>query len=799
MSKKSKKIKQATENPIPEKAIKPSKEEKLFQNISRTLEQFLAGKGYKPLTYDQLLQRLTLPEQHAPLLHRALNHLIEKGLIEILRGTYIWKQKRPDVVTGILKVHPRGFGFLKADDPVQYPEDIFIPKHLTMNAVDGDTVEVVVNNEVYSEKGPEGKVVSILTRGRTHLAGIVIEAPPYGEVLAYAPLLGTSQKIVVYSPEEPLKLGDRIVMEVVEWGSKETATTSRLSHKIGHISDPGCDIPAAIEEFQLRASFPVAALEEAQEFGTQVSRKEIANREDLRELITFTIDPDTAKDFDDALSLTKDSDGKYHLGVHIADVSHYVQPGTALDKEARIRCNSTYFPAFVVPMLPHELSSNLCSLKANVNRLTASVLMTFDPTGELIDYRLTRAVIKSSKRFTYREAKKVLDGQLKSIHAPTLHLMVELCGHLKKKRYERGSIEFSLPDLVVIVDEKGVPSKMDNVEYDITHQLVEEFMLKANELVATHLTKQGKGLTYRIHEEPAEENMKDFSLLARAFGYQLSETPKLGELQKMFDEAIHTPYGQYLATSYIRRMRLAIYSPDNIGHYGLGLSHYCHFTSPIRRYVDLVVHRILFGSPEEREHLELVSLNCSDQERISAKAESSVVLLKKLRLLDSYHRIDPKRQYEAVVTRVKPFGVFFEVMEFMLESYLHVSELESDYFTFDEATHQLKGTRHGKNYVSGDRILVMVKEIDLTTQESSWYLVPDTVQHKRKEKKSFKDSDRSKEGPEREAPPLKERASVAAFFASKKKPKGTVFGKASSKGKSGNSQDKGGKMKKRKR
>lgn len=754
MSKKSKKITTSQETPV-----KPTKEEKLFHNISRTVEQFLSGKGYKPLTYEQLIQRLTLPEQHAPLLHRALNQLIQQGLIETSKNTYVWKQKKVDVVTGVLRVHPRGFGFLKADDPTQYSEDIFVPKHLTMSAVDGDTVEVVVNNEVVSEKGPEGKVVSILNRGRTHLAGIVIEAPQHGEVLAYAPLLGSSQKIAVFSDVEPLKLGDRIVMEVVEWGSKETATTTRLSHKIGHIDDPSCDIPAAIEEFQLRSSFPVAALEEAQSYGKQVSRKEIANREDLRHLTTFTIDPDTAKDFDDALSLTKDEKGRYHLGVHIADVSYYVQPGTALDKEARLRCNSTYFPGFVVPMLPHELSSNLCSLKADVNRLTASVLMVFDPTGELIDYRITRSVIKSAKRFTYRDAKKVLDGESKSAHAPTLHLMVELCGHLKRKRYERGSIEFSLPDLIVLVDEKGVPHKMDNIEYDITHQLVEEFMLKANELVATHLTKQGHGLTYRIHEEPAEENMKDFSFLARAFGYQLSETPKLGELQKMFDEAVHTSYGQYLATSYIRRMRLAIYSPDNIGHFGLGLSHYCHFTSPIRRYVDLVVHRILFGSPEEREHLELVCLNCSDQERISAKAETSVVILKKLRLLDTYHRKEPRRQYEAVVTRVKPFGIFFEVMEFMIESYLHVSELESDYFTFDEATHQLKGTRHGKNYVSGDRILVMVKEIDLTTQESSWHLVPESVQHEVKGKKSFKET-----SPEK-------RASASAYFASKKAPK----------------------------
>ena len=277
-------------------------------------------------------------------------------------------------------------------------------------------------------------------------------------------------------------------------------------------------------------------------------------------------------------------------------------------------------------------------------------------------------------------------------------------------------------------------------------------MLKANELVATHLTEQGKGLTYRIHEEPAEENIKDFATLARSFGFDLKDKPTNAELQKFFDEAFKTPYGQYLATSYIRRMRMAIYSPENLGHYGLGLSHYCHFTSPIRRYVDLVVHRILFEKDEEDKSLEMIAKDCSEQERISAKAEGSVVLLKKLRLLSSLQKSDPYKEYDAVVTRVKSFGFSFEVMEYMIEGFLHVSELEQDYFLFDEKKMMLRGRHHGITYSSGDRIQVILKDVDFITQNSQWYLSAKKVrslpkskkQHTKKEKKIRKDKKRSK-------------------------------------------------------
>jgi ribonuclease R len=720
MPKESKKSKNKSNPPI----NKTPFSSKLFNNILKTVQQFAQGKGFTSMTHDELMHRLHLPEQHRTLFTEVLNTLVHQGYLESKRGRFSLKKVAENVISGVLRLHPRGFGFVKPDNATIDTQDIFIPKPLTMNAVDGDIVEVLVNTEVTHDKGPEGRVVAITTRSRTHLAGIVKAIARDGTPIAYAPMLGMSQNIYVESQEsEPLIVGDRIVMKVIEWGTKDSATICQLSHRLGHITDSSCDIPAAIEEFELRKEFPAKAIEEAGQFGTSVSRKEIAKREDLRELTCFTIDPDTAKDFDDAISLSKDDNGHYHLGVHIADVSHYVQPGSALDIEAQLRCNSTYFPGYCLPMLPRELSDNLCSLKPNVNRLTVSVSMTIDPDGNVVNHRIFRSVIKSAKRFTYREAKDVLDGKKRSTHLPTLNLMVELCGVLKKQRYERGSVEFALPDLVVLVDEKGMPTKTDYIVYDITHQLVEEFMLKANEMVALHLSDKGKNLTYRIHDVPSEENMKDFSLLAGVFGFTLSEKPTPREIQKLFEEAMDTPYGPYLATSYIRRMRLAVYSADNIGHYGLSLTHYCHFTSPIRRYVDLVVHRILFHEKDDKEQIEMIAARCSDQERISAKAENSVVLLKKLRLLDSNKQVEPFKEYQAVVTRVKNFGVYFEIVDLMIEGYLHVSELDDDYYIFDETANILKGRRLQRVFSAGDRISVMLKDVDFITLESAWSLV----------------------------------------------------------------------------
>ncbi len=617
----------------------------------------------------------------------------------------ITRKREKIYVVGRLRLHPKGFGFVECDDKVRYPQDIFIPRHCINHAVDGDRVEVLVRGEPVSEKGPEGRIATILERSRTHLAGTITEQTEENLYLAYAPLLGRERRVTVEGDREhPIRIGDRLVMKVLDWGTDDTETVCTPSHLLGNISDPSCDIAVAIEEYELRETFPHPAIAEAQAFGTRVGPSDFKDREDLRSLECFTIDPTTARDYDDAVSLSQDKLGNYHLAVHIADVSFYVKPNSSLDQEARKRCNSTYFPGKCVPMLPKELSNELCSLKPLVNRLAVTIFVDFDSSGEMTSYRIARTVIRSQKRFTYEEAKEVLDGSKKSPFVSTLLLMQELCHKLKKKRYERGGIEFALPELIVLCDDEGMPYGTEIIPYDITHQIVEEFMLKANEVVAEHLANEGKHLAYRIHDKPLEENLRSFAQLAHSFGFQLPDNPTVQDLQRLFDEAKEGPYAPHLATHYIRKMRLAIYSPDNIGHYGLNLSHYCHFTSPIRRYIDLVIHRILFGNEHEWEHLQEISSICSDQERVSAKAEGSVILRKKLRLLEEMKREDPHRSWPALITKVKKFGLFFEVVDLMLEGFVPISEIGDEYFVVDEVKMVMRGEKAVQHIVLATRL-----------------------------------------------------------------------------------------------
>ena len=701
---------------------KTAKQEQLLENMTKSILQFLSGKRYEPMTQKELFERLQIPEQLISTCSKIITILLASGELEIAKNKISLKREREETVSGVLRMHPKGFGFVIPDDSALHPEDIFIPKHLTDNAVEGDHVEVAINLESRSDKGPEGKIVSVTKRARKHLGATIRHIALNGEITAYAPLLGISKPVLVEAPEEStLQIGDRVILDVQEWGNDKEPTRCTFSHLIGNIEDPSWDVPAAVEEFDIRSTFPKAAVEQAKAHGTSAQAKELKKRLNLSKEECFTIDPDTAKDFDDALNISKDRKGGYKLGVHIADVAHYVPPGTPLDKEAMARSNSTYFPGTCIPMLPEELSNELCSLKPDVIRLTVSVLMEFDKSGTLLKHTIARSYIQSKKRFTYGEAKEVLDGK-KSPHTKALKHMVELCHLLKKKRYERGSIDFSLPELVVMINKKGEPEGLQRIEYDITHQLVEEFMLKANEMVATELNQRGKRLIYRIHEMPQEENFADFLQFARTLGLTVPLKPTHQDLQAIFEEAKKTPYFQQLSVGFIRSMKLAQYSPDNVGHFGLALEHYCHFTSPIRRYSDLIIQRLLFDEEPKEMNIEQIAQRCSEQERVSFRAEMSVKTLKKLRLLSKYFQEDPNREYNAIITKIKPFGLFFELQDLMMEGFLHISELENDYFVYDEKRSILTGRSSGKIHQLGAPIKVRLSHVDLIKIESGWIL-----------------------------------------------------------------------------
>lgn len=696
---------------------------KLTSNLQRTVVQYIKGKRYTPSTLSELTRTLDIPDIHHRLFKEILSDLVDSGELALQKDKYVLPNA-PGLVTGTISVHAKGFGFVRSKEG----PDVFVPRHAIMDAVDGDTVEVEVN-PVVSAKGPEGEIVAILKRSRTHLACIVIHKTERHAV-AYAPLLGIDKPVKVKS-KIPLQEGDRIICKIDDWHGKDDIVTAEATRLLGHITDPSIDVAAAIEEFELPDGFSKEAIQEAKKYGKTVKAD---GRVDLTDWEVVTIDPDTAKDYDDAISVTCDERGHFFLGVHIADVSHYVRPGTHLDREAYLRCNSTYFPGTCVPMLPEELSNELCSLKPKVIRLTQSVLAEYSPQGDLIKYEIKRTAIKSQKRFTYKEALLVLQGKKKSPHKALLERMVALCHLLKKKRFDRGSIDFSMPDDVIIVDKKGVPLRIERVEYDVTHQMIEEFALVANEIAARHLSSQGKKLIYRIHEEPANENFQDFAGFARALGFHVPANPSRHDIQKLFQEAKDSPMIEQLSISFIRSMKLAAYSPENLGHFGLALDYYCHFTSPIRRYTDLIIQRLLFDELPEDTDIDAVARACSEKERVSFKAESSVTLLKKLRLAATYFADDETKTYRAVITKVKPFALFFEVPMFDLEGSIHISKLGNDYFEYNPHKMCFRGSKTGKTYAVGGEIFVRLDDIDFILLQTQWTLVapPSTPAKKKK-------------------------------------------------------------------
>jgi ribonuclease R len=619
------------------------------------------------------------------------------------------------IVTGKLSLNRRGFGFVSRDDG---GPDVFIPRHSIGGAITGDTVSVLLERD--SDKGPEGRVEEIITRERTHLVGTVVESDHPKHAIAYIAMLGPKRLVKVRnSSETPLAPGDRLYLEVLDWGDEEEPMRTQVDRHLGPIGDASLDIEIAMLEAAIEHTFPDEAVKEAKRIGGEVSASDLEGREDHTGLTTITIDPTTARDFDDALSLSIDEKGHYHLGVHIADVSHYVKPGSPLDVEAMRRSNSTYFPRRCIPMLPEILSNGLCSLNEGVVRLTASVFMTFDETGELLDHRITRSAIKSRKRFTYEEAKEVLDGERTSPHAQLIRDMTDLAMLLKKRRFDRGCVDLALPEIVLKIDESGVPTEYETIEYDITHQLVEEYMLKANEVVAKALAESGAEAIFRVHEEPSLENQKEFFALARLLGFAMPDKPTQGDVQRLMNEAKTSPKGRQLAIAFIKSMKQAVYSHLNVGHYGLSLEFYCHFTSPIRRYSDLIAHRLLFGDAVP-DDLEALATTCSERERISMQAEMSVKRLKTLRFLKQQHEEEADIAYDATITKVKPFGFAFELVDLMVEGFIHVSDLDTDYFVYDGKAGTLTGKRKKQRLIAGLHIEVFVDHVDLIYGDAEW-------------------------------------------------------------------------------
>lgn len=605
-----------------------------------------------------------------------------------------------------------GFGFVKPTLKT-FQSEVFIPKTATLSAVEGDLVKIEVTGK--DEKGFEGKVLEIVERKITRLAGTVVSTQGQKAYLS-CPLMGPTKDIEIAVPKNTqFREGDRLEIELITKKSK-SRLIGKFIRYIGQIHDPSCDIEAATLEFALRKNFPESVLIEVESLPGLIEPKNYPNREDLRDLITFTIDPETARDFDDAISLTKNSRGEYVLGVHIADVSYFVKEGSALDQEAFLRCNSTYFPSLCISMLPKKLADDLCSLKPDVPRLAVSTFMTLNDVGDVIHYEIKRSIIQSKERFSYEQVKEILDKKKKHKLYPQLKELEKVAFILKKARKKRGCVDLALADSKIILDKDGNPKKIVVVEYDITHQMIEEFMLKNNEVIAKHLSEKNISIPFRVHESPKSDNLKNFIQIAETMGFKLSPNPSQSELQKIFEEVKGTHLEHQLSVHFIKCMKLAFYSPDNIGHYGLQLEYYSHFTSPIRRYVDLVIHRRVFGESKGAD-ISMIADRCSDQERLSAKAETSVRDLKMLRY---FHNQGKGKTYSGIITKIKPFGVFFEIPELLYEGFIHVSHLGDDYYIYDEQNHRFKGEHKKKTFTIGKNISTRIKYIDFINQEIEW-------------------------------------------------------------------------------
>lgn len=621
-----------------------------------------------------------------------------------------------DHAEGVLSLHPRGFGFVQ---PTTHSFEIFIPKRFIEDAIDGDFVQVEFNKEMPSKKGYEGKITKVLDRKRKQLTCFVVDKKGKKKVIGYSHILGEDQELVIKKAPSQLKIGDRLLVTLTSYGKKNKAPTATFIKKLGPLKDPSIDNYVASVDYFIPQQFPSNVIEEAQAFGKIVKKADQKDRKDLSHLDTITIDPKTAKDFDDALTISYE-DGCYHLLVHIADVSHYVKPDSAIDLEAKKRGNSTYLPGECLPMLPEELSNHLCSLKPNVKRLAVTVDMQIDKEGEINNYTIYRSVIKSKKRFSYEEAKEVLDGKRKSPFTKDLKLMTQLCALFKKKRKERGCIDFALPDFNLKLDKQGNPKGFELIEYDITHQMVEEFMLKANEIVASHLLQKGKKTIFRVHESPSEDKLRAFHAYIRRLGFTLPDEPSSEQLQHIFEQMKSRPENHLLSVQFIKSMKLAYYSEENVGHFGLNLENYLHFTSPIRRYSDFVVHRVLFG--EEIEDLSEIATHISNTERNSFKAESSSLQLKKYRLLEKFFDKDPYAIYDGVITQCKPFGIYFELKNFFLEGFIHISQLGNDYYVFYPKTEVIEGEKTKQRFTIGQNIRIEIESIDLVYQQCEFTL-----------------------------------------------------------------------------
>ncbi|NRD76474.1 ribonuclease R [Bacillus sp. BRMEA1] len=698
-------------------------EENIQKHIEKLLH-YMKDEAYKPLTVQELEAAFGIEDSSDfKEFVKALVQMEEKGLVVRTRANRYGLPEKMNLVRGKLTGHAKGFAFVVPEEPGM--DDIFIPPTETKNAMHGDTVLVRVSSESSGQRR-EGTIIRIIERGIQQIVGTYVESKNFGFVIPDDKKFASD----IFVPKAASKgavEGHKVVVKLTSYPEGRKSAEGEVITILGHKNDPGVDILSIIHKHGLPMEFPDEVLQQAIEVPDTIDESELANRRDLRNETIVTIDGADAKDLDDAVTVTMLENGHYKLGVHIADVSYYVKEGTPIDREAADRATSVYLVDRVIPMIPHRLSNGICSLNPRVDRLVLSCNMEIDSTGHVVSHEIFQSVIKTTERMTYHDVNKILvdkDEETRKRYeslVPMFELMEELAAILRNKRMTRGAIDFDFKESKVLVDEEGKPTDVVLRERSVAERLIEEFMLAANETVAEHFHWMDVPFIYRIHEDPKEDKLRKFFEFITNFGYIVKGTANQVHpraLQEIIEEVQGKPEEMVVSTVMLRSMQQAKYDPDSLGHFGLSTEFYTHFTSPIRRYPDTIVHRLirtyliegkLDEATREKWNAQLpeIAQHSSKMERRAVDAERDTDELKKAEYMEDKIGVE----YDGIISSVTNFGMFVELPN-TIEGLVHVSYMTDDYYRFDERHYAMIGERTGNVFRIGDQITVRVVKVN---------------------------------------------------------------------------------------
>lgn len=694
--------------------------------LTEKIMEILSAHSYKPMNTDELANVLGLEKNEKKELRKVIDGLMKDGLVIKIKKEKIVLPEEYGVYTGRIDVNKRGFGFVARGEG---KEDIFVPENAMKTAMHGDKVQVKVMRENAGSRRAEGEVLQIIERKNNKIIGVYEESKAFGFVVPEDTKMH-HDVFINKKNRNYAENGDVVVVEITKWPEKGRNPEGLITEILGKKGDKGVDILTVVKKYNLPEEFSPEVIGYTDRIPEEVPEKEIERRRDLRHEMIMTIDGADAKDLDDAVSVFRLENGNFKLSVHIADVTHFVKEGSPIDKEAFKRATSVYLLDLVIPMLPKKLSNNLCSLNPFEPKLTLSCDMVIDPQGKVVEYDIYESIIESKLRATYADVTRVLNGEMDETlekykeFVPMIKDMEELQHILEKKRERRGAIEFDFPESKITLDKLGKPVDVSLYPREISNKMIEEFMLACNETVAEHMFWAHVPFIYRIHEEPDEEKLKAFTEFSFNLGYPVKlyagVQPKM--LQEILEKVKGQPAEPVLSKLLLRSMMQARYAPENIGHFGLAATYYSHFTSPIRRYPDLQIHRIikefLNGELDEKRAKKLIpivaeaSKQASEMERVAVEAERELDALKKAEFMKNH----VGETFEGIISSVTNFGLFVELPN-TIEGLIHITSLYDDYYVYDDRYMTLIGERSGRKFSLGEKIEVLVSNVNLDSRE----------------------------------------------------------------------------------